>query len=176
MSTSKTAENVRQLVENHIGLANKLASKKKRLLPMHVSFEELQSAAYLGLTEAANRFDPERGFAFTTYAYPRISGAINDYLRELGLMTVSLEDSGSDDDLCLKDTLVARESSDEIFDFIEESLGEQAGNMLRSYYVDRFSMKEIGEHHGVSEGRVSQLISGYKKDIRGKWHLSDLAA
>jgi len=172
----KTAEKIRELVENHIGLANKLAAKKKKLMPPFVSFEELQSAAFLGLTQAANRFDADRGFCFTTYAYPRISGAINDYLRELGCMTVSF-DSQSDEDFSLKDTLVTSETNtEEIFGFVEEILGEQAGDMLRSYYLERYSMKEIGEKYGVSEGRISQLISGYKKTIRDQYAMFDMAA
>jgi len=176
-SNKKTAEKVRELVENHIGLANKLAAKKKKLMPSFVSFEELQSAAFLGLTEAANRFDADRGFCFTTYAYPRISGAINDYLRELGCMTVSLDSSKDEEDFSLKDTLVARETNTEdFFGFVLETLGEQAGNMLHSYYVDRYSMKEIGEQYGVSEGRISQMISGYKKSIRDQWAMVDIAA
>lgn len=172
----KTMEKICELVENHIGLANKLAANKKKTIPSYVSFEELQSAAFLGLTEAANRFDPERGFCFTTYAYPRIWGAINDYLRELGVINVSLEMS-DDDDLCLKDTLVSRENNTEqILEFVKEALGDQAGDMIRSYYVDQFSMREIGEHYNISEGRVSQLISGYKKSIRDNWSLCDIAA
>lgn len=176
MYIKKTTEQICELVEKHIGLANKLAANKKKLMPAYVSYDELQSAAFLGLTEAANRFDPDMGFCFTTYAYPRIWGAINDYLRELGVINVSLEIS-NEDDLCLKDTLISRENNTEqILEFVQEALGEQAGDMIRLYYVDQYSMREIGEQYNISEGRVSQLLSSYKKSIRDNWSLCDIAA
>lgn len=160
----KTAEEIRLLVEKNLNLANKLAHRKLGQLPAYVSFDELQSAAYMGLVEAANRFDEARGFSFTTYAFPRISGAINDYLRELGLVHVSLD--SKDEDLCLKDTLISKENaSEDIFESIANALGNEAACMLRSYCIDNYSMREVGQQHGISEGRVSQLFSSYKKCI-----------
>ncbi len=44
--------------------------------------ESLNSAGLLGLVEAANSFDPAKGIAFRTFAYPRIRGAILDELRK----------------------------------------------------------------------------------------------
>jgi RNA polymerase sigma factor for flagellar operon FliA len=43
--------------------------------------EEFISAGLMGLVEAADRFDPERGFEFRGFAYFRIRGAILDHLR-----------------------------------------------------------------------------------------------
>jgi RNA polymerase sigma factor for flagellar operon FliA len=50
-------------------------------LPPGVDIENLESAGTLGLVEAANKFDPERGIKFETYAFTRIRGAILDELR-----------------------------------------------------------------------------------------------
>jgi RNA polymerase sigma factor for flagellar operon FliA len=50
-------------------------------LPPGVDAENLEAAGVLGLVEAANTFDPRRGIQFTTYAYPRIRGAVLDELR-----------------------------------------------------------------------------------------------
>ena len=44
--------------------------------------ENLHSAGIVGLVEAANSYDPNRGVAFRTHAYPRIRGAIVDELRK----------------------------------------------------------------------------------------------
>jgi RNA polymerase sigma factor for flagellar operon FliA len=46
-----------------------------------VDVENLASAGTLGLVEAANQFDFDRGNQFKTYAYPRIRGAMLDELR-----------------------------------------------------------------------------------------------
>jgi len=74
--------NIKELVISHIDLANKMALSKKRLLS-YVHYEELQSAAYLGLVEAANKFDINKNDCFRAFATWRIKGAIKDYLREI---------------------------------------------------------------------------------------------
>src|SRR5258708_31770157 len=51
------------------------------LLPPGVDAENLLSAGTLGLVEATNKFDPERGIQFKTFAYIRIRGAILDEVR-----------------------------------------------------------------------------------------------
>lgn len=45
------------------------------------SFDELLSAAYLGLVEAAERFDAGAGYDFRAFAYFRIRGAVIDSIR-----------------------------------------------------------------------------------------------
>jgi RNA polymerase sigma factor for flagellar operon FliA len=50
-------------------------------LPYGTDLENLEAAGTLGLVEAANRFEPERGIHFKTFAYTRIRGAIFDELR-----------------------------------------------------------------------------------------------
>ena len=178
-----------QLVEKYIPLANKLAYQKKRTLPRFVDVEELKSAAYMGLVEAASRFNPDLGVQFSTFAYPRVFGAIHDYLREMGwgkrgepIKVLSLDSTKSDDgESRLGDTVAAKEehNSDEFFDVIAVDLDEKADGVLRSYFIDSYSMKEVGEKFGVSEGRISQLIKQYKERIREEWPeeaLRELAA
>ena len=48
-----------------------------------IEFEELVSAGTMGLMDAIEKFEPERGLAFSTFAVPRIRGAILDELRRL---------------------------------------------------------------------------------------------
>ena len=60
-------------------IAGKLISTMK--LPKS-SFEEYVSAGYLGLVEAAERFDPRQGTSFKNYAFLRIRGAIIDSIRK----------------------------------------------------------------------------------------------
>ncbi len=172
-----------ELVLKYMPLANKLAYDKKRVLPRHVDVEELQSAAYLGLVEAANRFDEGRGIAFSTFAYPRISGAIVDHLRQQSWgkrsdpkAVYSLDIPISDDNMAMKDTLVAKEetNSDEMLEVVSKELDKQAEQVMRSYFIDDCSMKEVGEKFGVSESRISQLISKYKACLRDTWSETEL--
>jgi RNA polymerase sigma factor for flagellar operon FliA len=55
----------------------------RALAPMmpHVSEDELQSAGYEGLIEAAMRYDPSIGVPFASYAHFRVRGAMIDAAR-----------------------------------------------------------------------------------------------
>jgi len=171
-----------ELVLKYIPLANKLAFDKKKTLPKHVDVEELQSAAYLGLTEAANRFDENRGISFSTFAYPRIMGAIVDQLRQQSWgkrtdpKTAYSLDPSSEDDVTFKDSIIAKNenNSDEMLEVVSQDLDGQAEEVMRYYFVDECSMKEVGERFGVSESRISQLITKYKSRIKERWSESDL--
>lgn len=46
-----------------------------------VELDDLVQEGFLGLVDAVRRFDVNRGVSFSTFAYPRIAGAIDDYLR-----------------------------------------------------------------------------------------------
>ena len=63
-------------VIKHHTLVAKVAKRLARRLPAHISIDDLTSAGMLGLLEAAERFDPERGQKFESFAEFRIRGAI----------------------------------------------------------------------------------------------------
>ncbi len=50
-------------------------------LPASVDASDLVSCGVLGLAEAWDRYDPERGVAFEAFAIPRIKGAVIDAIR-----------------------------------------------------------------------------------------------
>ncbi len=72
-----------QLLAAHLSLVYHVARGVHRRLGGAVELDELVSAGTLGLAEAIDRFDARRGLAFSTYAVPRIHGAIVDELRRL---------------------------------------------------------------------------------------------
>lgn len=71
-----------RLVETHRSYAHAIAAEVAKKLPSHVERAELQSAAELGLVEAAAAFDGRPGVQFKTYAYYRIRGAVYDSIRK----------------------------------------------------------------------------------------------
>ena len=71
-----------QLVADNLTLVHHVARKLERYLSDQVEHDELVSAGTLGLIAAARTFDVARGLKFSTYAVPRIRGAILDDLRK----------------------------------------------------------------------------------------------
>lgn len=69
------------LILTHLDLVKHIVSRLLAQLPPGLDEEGLLSAGIVGLVEAARHFDPQRGVAFKTYAYPRIRGAVMDELR-----------------------------------------------------------------------------------------------
>jgi RNA polymerase sigma-32 factor len=66
-----------QLVTSHLRLAAKVAMNYRGYgLPM----SEIISEGNVGLMQALNRFEPEKGFRFSTYAVWWIRAAIQDYI------------------------------------------------------------------------------------------------
>ena len=70
-----------ELVRRHAGLVKLIASRIAGHLPEHVDREDLYSAGILGLLKAIDRYDPDRGVKFETYATPLIRGEIMEALR-----------------------------------------------------------------------------------------------
>jgi RNA polymerase sigma factor for flagellar operon FliA len=70
-----------RLVSEHLGLVHHMARQLARRISVEIDFDELVSAGTMGLMNAVDSFDAGRGLAFSTYAAPRIRGAILDELR-----------------------------------------------------------------------------------------------
>jgi len=70
-----------QLLSEHLGLVHHVARQLSRTLAAKADLDEMVSAGTMGLMSALSGFDPGRGLAFSTFAAPRIRGAILDELR-----------------------------------------------------------------------------------------------
>ena len=70
-----------RLLGEHLGLVHHVARQMSRTLAVKADFDELVSAGSMGLMAALDSFDASRGLAFSTFAAPRIRGAILDELR-----------------------------------------------------------------------------------------------
>ena len=71
-----------QFLTQHIGLVHHVARQLANRLSTQADLDELISAGSMGLIQAVDSFDRKRGLSFSTYAVPRIRGAILDELRK----------------------------------------------------------------------------------------------
>ena len=70
-----------RLIESYLPLVRYTAERLKGKLPQCVDIQEMISAGWIGLINAVDKFDPDRGILFETYCSMRIRGAILDDLR-----------------------------------------------------------------------------------------------
>lgn len=136
-ATASPANNARSnrdaLILAHMAMALKMARKMGRRLPRTVSRDDIESAALLGLTEAASRYDSERSEPFMAFAAKRVRGAILDHLRRNDILTRRGRQSAR---------------------HIEEASRELEGELGRAP-----TDAEVAELMGISEQKFSQTCA-----------------
>lgn len=70
-----------RLVEENLSLSQAVARKFQG---RGVEKDDLEQVAAMALMQAIERFDPERGLQFSTFALPTIAGSVRNYLRDRG--------------------------------------------------------------------------------------------
>lgn len=70
-----------RLVEGYLPLAKAVARK---FTGRGADLEDLEQVAAIALLKAIERFEPQRGFRFVTYAVPTITGELRNHLRDRG--------------------------------------------------------------------------------------------
>jgi RNA polymerase sigma factor for flagellar operon FliA len=80
---SGDAEARAQIILHYAPLVKRVANRLSISESASLDFQDRVSHGMLGLIEAVDRFDPQRGVIFETFAAQRIRGAILDALREM---------------------------------------------------------------------------------------------
>jgi RNA polymerase sigma factor for flagellar operon FliA len=79
--SNKLAKRDRVVLE-HLPLVRAIAVRVHENLPVHVDVDDMVHAGILGLFDAAEKYDPDKQVAFSSYAKHRIKGSILDSLRQ----------------------------------------------------------------------------------------------
>ena len=69
------------LIEDHLALARSMASRYRN---RGIDLDDLEQVALLGLTKAAQRFDPDAGHDFLSFAVPTVRGELRRHFRDAG--------------------------------------------------------------------------------------------
>jgi RNA polymerase sigma factor for flagellar operon FliA len=78
--------NSETLVLAHLGMVKRIALHLKVRIPPFMELDELIQVGMLGLLEAAQAFNPDKGIEFESFAFSRVRGAILDEVRRLSFL------------------------------------------------------------------------------------------
>jgi len=119
-----------QLVERHMGLAAHIA---KRFGRSGLHDDDLRQVAMLGLVKAVDRFDPEHGAAFSSFAGLTIEGELKRHFRDTS-WTVKVPRSAKELHLLVRnavDDLSTRNAASPTVDELADHLGIERDDVLR---------------------------------------------
>jgi RNA polymerase sigma factor FliA len=180
------------LVERHLGLTRALACQLIRAgVARQLELDELVSLGTVALLEAARRFDPTAGARFSTFAYPRLRGAMIDGIAQLSPIKRSAYRTarrhqaagkpglqiGSLDAMLEHGHEPAAEFVDpgETLDRVRQhravvaalgTLPERKRRFVEGHYVGGRGLKEIGDELGLSKSWSSRLHAQTLADLR----------
>lgn len=157
------------LIMDNVSLAEKIAKSRKKKLTQ-VSYDELRSAAYLGLVEAASNYNPLENDCFPAYAVWRIIGAVRDYLRELSWGSRS-NPVKMVEVFVYEEHIFAKKDVDrsKFFEDMIRQLPTVNKIVLRLYYQEGMKIKDISIDLGVHQSRVSQILSDSRMKLKNIW-------
>jgi len=149
--------------EKMIGyIVNRIAVR----LPSHIEAKDLHSVGVIGLMDAANKFDPERGNKFGTYAEHRIKGAILDQLRAMDWVPRStrqkarkLEQAYAE----VEQTLGRAANADEVANFLDIAADEFHALQNQAAAVSVLSLNAAARD-SEGGGEMVEIVENHKSE------------
>lgn len=147
-----------RLIVHYSPLVKYVASRVGAGMPQHVDKADLTSYGVFGLMDAIDRFDPDLGYKFETYASTRIRGAIIDELRAMDWVPRSVRRKSRDITTALRELRgsLLREPTDEE---VAEEVGmtvEELTDALAA--VSRSSVAALDDVFRLGDGETLSLI------------------
>jgi RNA polymerase sigma factor for flagellar operon FliA len=166
-----------QLILHYLHLVRYVVSRLPITLPVSIAPEDLISYGTIGLMEAVERFDPERGLKFETYAVTRIRGAIIDQLRLQDWIPRGVRKRSRD----LSDTMTKLEESlgrPPTDDEIAEAMGIPKAKVQNMLAESSNLVLSLDDNWGDGEGNALSLmdtvVDKNSPDPQGEYEAGDL--
>ena len=145
-------------------------------LPRHVAraeADDLASEARIAFVDALKSWDPRLGDLWP-YVSVRLKGAMQDYLRKRGADPVAglyeYITSAANVYMAFNPKEIAHEKADELMnidlDSVLKDLEETERKVIKGYYRQDKTFKEIGKEIGLSESQVSRVCKGATTKIK----------
>ena len=185
----------KQIMINYTNLVHYVIHNSKFMNLNVVEEKDYFQFGVEGLSEAIDRFDPDFGTKFETYAIQRIRGKIIDELRKLQIKprtnyqnqdpnkvvykNVSIDQPyDSEDGFTLSDIIPSEyELPDDEYHALEKKelliaaikdLNDRDRLIITLYYYEHMNYKEISKILNITVSRVSQLHSKIMKELKRK--------
>lgn len=189
---SPSSDIKKQIIMNYTNLVHYVIHNSKFISLNIVDDRDYFQYGIEGLSEAIDRFDPEYGTKFETYAIQRIRGKIIDELRKIQIKprntngegdivytNVSLNNSYDEEDGYMLYEVIPNDSElpDETLDKNEakellvgaiKELEERDRLVLTLYYYENLNYKEIAQVLNITVSRVSQIHSKIIQELKFK--------
>lgn len=139
-----------------------------KIFPEFSTNRDYKQVALEGLWLACRKYDPDKGFRFSTFAYKVVENTIRRRLRDEskairhGVFFVSLEEPIDTTGRTIGETLQVPDFSDEScfnmdISYDLDKLSNQQRSMMAAY-VEGKTQRDIAAQHGVSQSYVSRSI------------------
>jgi RNA polymerase sigma factor for flagellar operon FliA len=164
---------IREILCKQYGpLVKWVAGKVAQGMPKNVEFDDLVSCGTFGLLDAIEKFDPDKGVKFKTYAATRIRGAIFDELRASDWVPRSVRQQIKEFEEAMShlESELGRTPTDvEIAAYLKIDSAEYTKRMLKMSNIQIVSLEE-NWHSGddtekISIGDAVQAPKTYNPDV-----------
>jgi len=153
-----TTKERNELIVDNISFADRIASIQFKKTPRCVQLDEIKSAAYMGLVDAASKYDGLK--PFKNYAQFRIFGEIKDYLRSLYWFGREKVESLPKEIVCKNDHL------NETFEDLTVHLSSYDRKIVYMYFIQDNTMQEIADSMQISLTKVYNILNSSIQEMQ----------
>lgn len=168
------AQEKEQIVLKHCDLVKYMAYRLVARLPGSVQVDDLFNAGIIGLIDAIDKFDPEQGIQFETYAKIRVRGAMLDEIRSMDWVPRSLrqKSNGMQRTCQALEQRLGRDATD-------EELADELGISLEEYFkwldeIKGISILPEDIHDPAQESKGNHQLTTESDDLFHLIHRAEL--